>query len=169
MGACQESRQVFRYVFRPLGKQRRDGGFSVHLFDDGRFYFRAYDAAGFMINEETFHVSSKIIAAFYRLIADNKTWLVCRRPLLVGKTKHVAAYIVEVAGYDPIYAIDLERLITSSKSDQVGYFAGRVRTMFERASNLLLWCDLCLFFDHFSSMVRKPVSSYVEGSGLENE
>ena len=169
MGACQESRQVFRYVFRPLGEQKQDGGFSVHLFDDGRFYFRAYDAAGFMINEEVFRVSLDIIDAFYRLIADNKTWLVCKRPLLVGKTKHVAAHIVEVAGYDPIYVVDLESLVSSSKSDSVGYFAGRVHTMFERASNLLLWCDLCLFLDHFSSIVRKPLSPYVGSGGFDGE
>ena len=157
MSACHNVRQVFRYVFYPFGKQKRDGGFSVHLYSDGTFCFRAYTSAGFVAHEETFVVSSDVIAAYARLAVDNRGWLIRKMPVLAHHSKHLAACIIEIGDYAPIYAIDLEELTSLPESDPVGFFAKRIWVLFENASSLLLWCGLYLFQDHFSSMIMKPV------------
>ena len=160
MGACHDVRQVFRYVFRPLGAERKGGGFSIHLYNDGNLYFRVYDLLGFVIHEEIFSVSLDVITEFDRLCMDNQCWLVHKMPCLVGRATKQSACIIEIGDYAPIYAINLKELISVSASDPVGFFAARVWTLFENASSLLLWCGLYLFVDHFASVRLKPLLPY---------
>ena len=159
MSACHDVRQVFRYVFRPLGQQKQDGGFSVQLYSDGRFCVQFCDIAGFVVKEDTFNVSLDVITAFERVALINRNWLILKRPILVGKSNYPAACVIEIGEYAPIYAVNLEELTSLPESDSVGFFARRIWILFENASSLLLLCGLYLFPDHFSALMTKSVVS----------
>ena len=143
------AKPVFRYTYRPLGRKRRDSGFSVTLFEDSTVRFCAYDVYGFIIQDYLFSVVHEVLTWYRQLMADNHGILVRKMPDMVAQKSHSFGCVFGFEGFDPIYIVGLDEFIQISDNDATGFIAKRIFMLFESVSNLLLASGLYMSMDQF--------------------